>query len=127
MNQIIIKGRIVHTPELKSTQSGINVCKFSVAVDRRYKQNGEKSTDFFDCVAWRSSADFVSKYFDKGQEILLSGEMQSRQYEAKDGTNKRVWELIVNNAEFCGSKTNTSQQSETNDFTEISDDEDLPF
>lgn len=104
MNQIIIKGRIVHSPELKTTQSGVNVCRFSVAVDRRFKQNGEKVTDFFDCVAWRSSADFVSKYFDKGQEILLSGEMQSRQYEARDGSKRRAWEISVDNVEFCGSK-----------------------
>lgn len=112
MNQIIIKGRIVHSPELKTTQSGVNVCRFSVAVDRRFKQNGEKVTDFFDCVAWRSSADFVSKYFDNGQEILLSGEMQSRQYEARDGSKRRAWEISVDNVEFCGSKQSGAAQAQ---------------
>lgn len=111
MNHIVIKGRIARTPELKTTQSGVSVCSFSVAVDRRFKQNGEKVTDFFDCVAWRSAGEFVAKYFEKGQEILLSGEMQSRQYEAKDGSNRRVWEIIVENTEFCGSKQNNSDSS----------------
>lgn len=143
MNQIIIKGRIVHSPELKTTQSGVNVCRFSVAVDRRFKQNGEKVTDFFDCVAWRSSADFVSKYFDKGQEILLSGEMQSRQYEARDGSKRRAWEISVDTVEFCGSKQSsaapaqqqtapapTAQLAYTGpnaDFALIEDEGDLPF
>ena len=108
MNQIVIKGRIVHSPEMKTTQAGVNVCRFSVAVDRRFKQNGEKVTDFFDCVAWRSSADFVSKYFDKGQEILLSGEIQSRQYEARDGSKRRAWEISVDNVDFCGSKQHSA-------------------
>ena len=137
MNQIIIKGRIVHTPELKTTQSGVNVCRFSVAVDRRFKQNGDKVTDFFDCVAWRSSADFVSKYFDKGQEILLSGEMQSRQYEARDGSKRRAWEISVDNVDFCGSKQSNSAPAQPSpaygapkqdDFAIIDDTaEDLPF
>lgn len=143
MNQIVIKGRIVHSPELKTTQSGVNVCRFSVAVDRRFKQNGEKVTDFFDCVAWRSSADFVSKYFDKGQEILLSGEMQSRQYEARDGSKRRAWEISVDNVDFCGSKQSNAapeqpapaysapkQDAYTGhnaDFALIEDEGDLPF
>lgn len=141
MNQIIIKGRIVHSPELKTTQSGVNVCQFSVAVDRRLKQNGEKVTDFFDCVAWRSSADFVSKYFDKGQEILLSGKMQSRQYEARDGSKRRAWEISVDNVEFCGGKQSnvaTAQAApqqaapaysapKQDDFAIIDDTGDLPF
>lgn len=141
MNQIVIKGRIVHTPELKTTQSGVNVCRFSVAVDRRFKQNGEKVTDFFDCVAWRSSADFVSKYFDKGQEILLSGEMQSRQYEARDGSKRRAWEISVDNVEFCSSKQGGAAPAQPapqqpapaysapkqDDFAIIDDTGDLPF
>lgn len=136
MNQIIIKGRIVHSPEMKTTQSGVNVCRFSVAVDRRFKQNGEKVTDFFDCVAWRSSADFVSKYFDKGQEILLSGEMQSRQYEARDGSKRRAWEISVDNVDFCGSKQSNAAPAhpapaysapKQDDFAIIEDTGDLPF
>lgn len=131
MNQIIIKGRIAHTPEYRTTQSGTAVCRFPVAVDRRFKQNGEKTTDFFDCVAWRNSADFISKYFAKGQEILIVGEMQSRQYEAKDGSKRRAWEINVENAEFCGSKketgTNGAESTPQGDFMEIELSGDLPF
>lgn len=142
MNQIIIKGRIVHSPEFKATQSGVNVCWFSVAVDRRFKQNGEKVTDFFDCVAWRNTGDFVAKYFGKGQEILLRGEMQSRQYTARDGSNRRAWEINVDEVDFCGSKQDNGAQTQTaphqpapaysapkqDDFAIIDDtSEDLPF
>lgn len=139
MNQIIIKGRIVHTPELKSTQSGETVCNFSVAVDRRFKSKGEKVTDFFDCVAWRNTGDFVARYFGKGQEILLRGEMQSRQYTARDGSNRRAWEINVDEVDFCGSKQDNGAQTQMaqapaysagniNNFEIVADaTEDLPF
>lgn len=142
MNQIIIKGRIVHTPELKQTSSGETVCNFSVAVDRRFKSKGEKMTDFFDCVAWRNTGDFVARYFGKGQEILLRGEMQSRQYTARDGSNRRAWEINVDDIDFCGSKQDNGALAQTaphqpapeysapkqDDFAIIDDTaEDLPF
>lgn len=77
MNIIAIKGRLTKSPELKTTQSGVSVCNITVAVDRSYSAGGEKQTDFFDCVFWRQGAEFVSKYFTKGQEIIVHGEMQS--------------------------------------------------
>lgn len=135
MNHIVIKGRIVHTPEIKTTASDVKVCVFSVAVDRRFKSGGEKVSDFFDCVAWRSTAEFIGKYFTKGQEILLSGEMQSRSYEAKDGTKRRVWEINVENVEFCGSKQQAEESTGTKPpasakpdiFDAIDESQDLPF
>lgn len=134
MNKIVLTGRLVHTPELKTTPSGVSVCRFSIAVDRKFKVNGEKVTDFFDCVAWRSTGEFVAKYFDKGRKIGVMGEMQSRQYEAKDGTNRRVWEVSVDDVEFCDTKPGGTEQtgaaapqgSQTG-FVPVDDDGDLPF
>lgn len=102
MNSIVIKGRLTKDPELRNTQSGTAVCTVSVAVDRPYSK--EKETDFFTAVFWRQTAEFVSKYFTKGQEILVQGEMQSRKYTDKDGNNRIVWEVKADRVEFCGGK-----------------------
>lgn len=134
MNKIVLTGRLVHTPELKTTPSGVSVCRFSIAVDRKFKVNGEKVTDFFDCVAWRSTGEFVAKYFDKGRKIGVMGEMQSRQYEARDGSNRRAWEVSVDDVEFCDTKPTGAEQATTaygmgkqDDFAVIEDTGDLPF
>lgn len=102
MNNIIIKGRLTKDPELRNTQSGTSVCTVNVAVDRPYSK--DKETDFFTVVLWRQTAEFVSKYFSKGQEILVQGEMQSRKYEDKEGNNRIAWEIKADRVEFCGSK-----------------------
>lgn len=143
MNHIVIKGRISATPEIKTTQNGNKVCTFSVAVDRPYSKN--KETDFFRCNAWRGTAEFIEKYFGKGQEILIDGAMISNTYTAKDGSQRTSWDVQVNNVEFCGSKSSSSESSETkkpakaskaatddepepdDDEPEPDDDEDLPF
>lgn len=143
MNHIVIKGRISATPEIKTTQNGNKVCTFSVAVDRPYSKN--KETDFFRCNAWRGTAEFIEKYFGKGQEILIDGTMISNTYTAKDGSQRTSWDVQVNNVEFCGSKSSSSESSETkkpakaskaatddepesdDDEPESDDDEDLPF
>lgn len=143
MNHIVIKGRISATPEIKTTQNGNKVCTFSVAVDRPYSKN--KETDFFRCNAWRGTAEFIEKYFGKGQEILIDGAMISNTYTAKDGSQRTSWDVQVNNVEFCGSKSSSSESSETkkpakaskaatddepesdDDEHESDDDEDLPF
>lgn len=133
MNYIAIKGRLVKNPELKTTQSGVSVCTITVAVDRSYSAGGEKQTDFFDCVFWRQGADFVSKYFTKGKEIIIQGEMQSRKWQDKDGNNRISWEIQNCRAEFCGSKTDGGQPSgnvqtaTAGGFTAVDDDEDMPF
>lgn len=143
MNHIVIKGRISATPEIKTTQNGNKVCTFSVAVDRPYSKN--KETDFFRCNAWRGTAEFIEKCFGKGQEILIDGAMISNTYTAKDGSQRTSWDVQVNNVEFCGSKSSSSESSETkkpakaskaatddepesdDDEPESDDDEDLPF
>lgn len=106
MNCIIIKGRLTSDPELKHTQNDTPVCSVNVAVDRPYSK--DKETDFFTVVFWRQAAEFVCKYFSKGQEILVQGEMQSRKYEDKEGNNRVAWEVKADRVEFCGSKSQSS-------------------
>ena len=90
-NKVILMGRITHDLELKTTPSGANVCSFSIAVDRRFQQKGEeKKSDFFNIVAWRQQADFVTRYFGKGRMILVEGELQTRSYTDKNGMNVKI-------------------------------------
>jgi len=102
MNSIIIKGRLTRDPEMRTTQSGKSVTDFSVAVDRRIQKD---KTDFFDVTAWEKTGEFVNKYFRKGKEILVQGEMQRREYTDKSGNKRYAWNLIAQNVEFCGSKS----------------------
>ena len=105
LNCCIFMGRLVHTPELKATQQGVFVCRFSIAVERSRKdQDGERQTDFFDCVAWRQTAEFVSKHFSKGSMIAVQGEMQTRTYEGRDKVTRKAVELIVDQANFTGER-----------------------
>ena len=105
INKVIQMGRITHTPELKQTNTGIPVLRFSIAVDRSVADStGERQTDFFDCVAWRKTAEFISRYFVKGDMIAIVGELQSRKYTARDNTQRIAIEIIVGEASFCGSK-----------------------
>lgn len=98
LNHITIMGRLTRDPELRTTQSGVSVASFTVAVDRDYAQGGQRDTDFIDCVGWRQTGEFVSKYFQKGSMIVVDGRLQSRHWEDRDG-NKRVnWEI---NADRC--------------------------
>lgn len=100
MNHIDIIGRLTADPELKSTTSGVPVCTFSVAVDRPRVKD---TADFFRCVAWRQTGEFVSRYFTKGRKIGIGGSMQSHQYE-KDGQKITAWELVVDTVDFCDRK-----------------------
>ena len=129
MNIIAIKGRLVRDPECRKTPNDITTCKITVAVDRAYSSGGEKQTDFFDCVFWRQGAEFVSKYFSKGKEIIVHGEMQSRKWQDKDGNNRISWEIQNAHADFCGGKSESSAPSEpASDFAVIdTDDSSLPF
>ena len=112
LNHICIQGRMTRDPEMRKTGSGISVANFTVAVDRDMKgQDGNKETDFFDCVAWRATADFVCKYFHKGSQIVVSGKMQSRKWTDKDGKNRTSWEVQADNLYFCGSKQDNAQGS----------------
>ena len=108
MNTIILKGRLTKDPELKATPSGISICRFCVAVNRRFNKD---EADFINCVAWRGTAEFISKYFKKGQEICLSGALTVNRWENEEGKSEWSSEVTVDNAEFCGSK---SEKSENN-------------
>lgn len=130
MNRIIIHGRLTKDPELKQTQNGINYARFSVAVDRKYKdQSGEKQTDFFSCVAWRGLAEVIERYFVKGQEIILSGAMESQKYMDDDGVNRVFWGITVDSFDFCGGKKDAEPADSGSPFTELEGDDggDLPF
>ena len=106
LNHITIMGRLTRDPELRSTQSGVSVASFTVAVDRDFggRDGGEKQTDFIDCVAWRQTGEFVSKYFHKGSMIVVSGRLQSRKWQDRDGNNRTSWEIVADNVYFGESR-----------------------
>jgi single-strand DNA-binding protein len=105
MNIVILLGRLTHQPELKSTNSGSFVCSFRIAVERKFKDsNGNKQTDFFNITAWKKTGELVAQYFAKGQQILVQGELQTRQYEDKNGNKRDVYEIIAENVSFVGNK-----------------------
>lgn len=148
MNVVVLVGRLTEHPELRKTSSDVSVTRFSIAVDRTYKSGEEKQTDFINIVAWRQSAEFVSKYFTKGQRIGVEGSLRMNKFTDKDGNNRTSYEVVANNVHFVESKRdnancdnspseiqNGSQSvnsvgfsnSGQNDFTEITSDSDLPF
>lgn len=104
LNTAIIMGRLTADPELRTTQTGLSVTSFTVAVDRNYKSGDERQTDFINVVAWRGTADFVSRYFKKGQMIAVQGSIQTRNYEDKNGNKRTAVEIVADNVSFCGSK-----------------------
>ena len=105
LNKVFVMGRLTRDPELRRTQSGTAVASFSLAVDRDYKsQSGEKETDFFDVVAWRSTGEFVAKYFTKGRMAVVSGRLQIRNWQDKEGNKRRSAEVVADNVYFGDSK-----------------------
>lgn len=122
MNNVILIGRLTADPELSSTNSGTAYTRFSIAVDRRYsKNNEEQQVDFINIVAWRQTAEFVCKYFSKGNRIGIVGSIQTGSYTDKNGNKRNSFDVVANNVEFVESK----KKSET--FEEIPTDDDLPF
>lgn len=128
LNNIAIHGRLTADPELKQTQSGVPFCNFTVAVDRSYKQGDERQTDFFNCIARRGQAEMIAKYFNKGKEIVVNGEMNNNPYE-KDGNKLAWWQLHVHGVDFCGSKGNSAESTPSNipDGMAVIEDEDIHF
>jgi len=137
LNKVILMGRITADPELKHTPSNVAVCSFSLAVNRRFNRN---ETDFIDIVTWRQQAEFVSKYFSKGQQMVVVGALQTRTWEDKNGNKRKSVEVVVDEVHFADSKRtagNTSPREEAlpfdfsagNAFSEIEDEDDgnLPF
>ena len=126
LNKIIVMGRLTKDPELRRTQSGTAVTSFSVAVDRDFKsQSGERETDFIDVVAWRQTAEFVSKYFTKGRMAVVEGRLQVRDWTDKDGNKRRTAEVVAESIYFGESKKRDT--SPDVQFEEIPDDGELPF
>ncbi|WP_066459851.1 single-stranded DNA-binding protein [Anaerotruncus rubiinfantis] len=150
LNRAILMGRLVADPELRQTPNGVSVCSFRIAVDRNYSsRGGERQADFIDIVAWRQSAEFVSKYFNKGKMIIVEGSIQTRSYEDKSGNKRTAVEVVADNVQFGESKSaSSSSQSysapaptqappepavsyasgDVGDFSEMAaDSDDLPF
>lgn len=110
MNKSILLGRLTKDPELRTTATGVNVCSFTIAVNRRFKNaTGEYETDFINCVAWRQQADFLCKYFSKGSALALVGSIQTRSYEDADGKRVYVTEVAADEIHFAGDKKKTEQ------------------
>ena len=138
LNHIIVMGRFVSDPELRKTGAGVSVASFTLAVDRDLanKQTGEKETDFVDIVAWRQTADFVSKYFSKGRMAVVSGRLQIRNWTDRDGNKRRTAEVIADNVYFADSKNSNGNAPALDampvipaqDFAMLNDDDgQLPF
>lgn len=111
MNKVIISGRLTADPELRQTQSGVSACRFTVAVNRKFKNDkGEFEADFITCVAWRQTAEFVSRYFNKGKMIVIEGCLRSGKYQDKNYTDVTHYttEVYVDNVEFCGDKSSST-------------------
>ena len=138
-NLVVLTGRLTADPELKTTANGISVTTFSIAVDRRYRSGEERQTDFINIVAWRQSAEFITKYFKKGNLIGIEGSIQTRRYQDKNGNNRTAFEVVANNVQFVESKRDSSapvdnepasfSNADINDFADLGDatDDDLPF
>lgn len=129
LNKVVIMGRITRDIELKRTQSGTSVASFCLACDRDFKgQSGERETDFIDVVAWRGTAEFVSKYLGKGRVAVVEGRLQIRDWQDKDGNKRRSYEVVAENVYFGDSKTGGSDKlPEEKTFAEVEDDGELPF
>lgn len=115
LNHITIMGRLTRDPELRTTQSGVSVASFTLAVDRDFggRDGSERQTDFIDCVAWRQTGEFISKYFTKGRMAVVSGRLQSRKWETKEGEKRTSWEVVVDNAYFGDSRRDSDSRSDS--------------
>ena len=104
LNTVILGGRLVATPEIKQTATGVPVCSFSLAVNRKYSQGNEQQTDFINCTAWRTTAEFIGKYFKKGSAICIRGSIQTRSWNDNNGNKRNATEVIVDEAMFVDGK-----------------------
>ena len=142
LRSVVLMGRLTYEPELKTTTSGLSVIRFQMAVDRNYQSQGqERQADFIDVVAWRQTAEFISRYFHKGSMIAVEGSIQTNNFTDRDGNKRKSVEVVANQVSFCGSKAETQganpafsqpapsySTADNSDFEEIvDDDDDLPF
>ena len=133
MNRAMLIGRLTRDPELRATPSGVSVCTFSLAVDRRFKQDGQPQADFIPVVVWRGQADNCAKYLHKGSQAAVCGSIQTRTYDAQDGSKRYVTEVVAEEVQFLTPKPNgaengsqTAQNGFDEPFQEVTDD-DVPF
>ena len=135
LNHITIMGRLTKDPELRRTQSGTAVTSFTIAVDRNNKnQDGSRSADFIDCVAWRQKAEFICRYFSKGDPILVDGRLEMRNWEDREGNKHTNAEVNLSNVWFCGGRKREAAKAENSEFSGVQtfeelddDDGELPF
>ena len=143
MNKVILMGRLTKDIEMRQTPNGVSLARFSIAVTRRFKNsNGEYDADFINCIAWRKTGEFIARYFQKGSMIAIVGSIQTRSWDGNDGKKQYATEVIVDEAYFTGSKSESSTGGNTDlsdsslddlnsqygeDFATIGDEEDLPF
>lgn len=132
INNVVLMGRMVADPEIRTTSTGKSVANFRIAVDRAYSKGNDKQADFITIVAWEKTADFISRYFNKGSMIALRGEIQTRNYEDSSGNKRTATEVLAREVSFCGGKNETNSAPTTMsapapDFEEVPDSEDLPF
>ena len=130
-NKVILGGRLTSDPELRQTPSGVAATSFSIAVNRPYTKNQEQQqADFINCVAWRSTAEFITKYFKKGSSICVTGSIQNRSWTDNNGQKRYATDVVVSDATFVDGKNDSGQASAPADvpvFEELENDEDLPF
>lgn len=137
MNKVILMGRLTRDVEMRQTPNGVSVARFSIAVNRRFKSEGQPDADFINCVAWRQTGEFIARYFQKGSMIAVVGSIQSRSWDGQDGKKQYSTEVVVDDAYFTGSKGDTEKSdSDTAAPTEnqggfdnygSEDEDDLPF
>lgn len=135
MNKVILVGRLARDPELRTTNTGKSVATFPLAVDRRFKQEGQPEADFHNIVAWGKQAETICQYLGKGRQIALTGRLQSRSYEAQDGTKRYVTEVVMEEFDFIGNKNDSAPQNSQpqqdmdlgEDFHLMADDDEVPF
>lgn len=128
MNNVVLMGRLTKDPDVRTSTAGLDIARYTLAVDRRFKRDGEPTADFIQCAAFGKTASFAEKYLKKGVKIAISGRLQTGSYEGKNG-KVFTTEVIVESQEFCERKEQTATEKEpaTDDFTSIPDDADLPF
>lgn len=151
LNRAILMGRLTADPELRQTPNGVSVASFTLAVNRNYSKNAQQQTDFIDIVAWRQTAEFVSRYFRKGQLVAVDGQIQTRTYTDRNGVNRKAFEIVADQVHFAESKASAEraasqpaptpfevpnpaatqapafESGDLGDFAEIPADDDLPF
>ena len=140
LNKVILIGHLTADPELRQTATGLSVCSFSIGVSRRFQKAGEQNSDFINIVAWRQTAEFISKYFKKGSAICICGSLQTRSYTANDNSKRYITEVVADEASFVERKADGSPRpedyqapayatgmEEAPKFEEVSGDDDLPF